>query len=81
MLSDAQQKNYDFFLSHLAEYLENPIMRNKFAVFCSEELQGVYDSFDAAFTTACSNFAVGDFVIQQIVDTSEIVEFLRAAVV
>ena len=81
MLSEAQQKNYDFFVSNLPEYLNDPIKKNKYGIFCYEELQGVYDSFDAAFSAACSSFPVGDFVIQQIVDTSEIVEFLRSAVI
>lgn len=40
MLSEKQQKNYDFFSSHLREYLEDPIKRNKYAVFSGEEMKG-----------------------------------------
>lgn len=81
MLNEAQQKNYDFFSAHLPEYLKNPIMRNKFTVIFGEELKGAYDTFDSAFSFACSQFPIGEFIVQQVVDTSEIVEFLRSAVV
>ena len=81
MLSETQRKNYDVFSKNLREYLQNPIMKGKYAVFCNEKLQGVYDSFEAAYSAACSEFPIGDFVIQQIIDSSEIVEFLWSAVV
>lgn len=80
MLSEKQQKNYDFFSSHLEEYLGDPIKRNKYAVFCEEEIKGAYDTFEVAYIAACSQFSQDEFIIQQIVDSSDIVEFLWAAV-
>lgn len=80
-LSEAQQRNYDFFTNHLSEYLQNPLFKNKFGVFFDEDLKGVYDSFESAFSEACTRFPMGEFVIQQLIDTSEIVGFLRSAVV
>lgn len=81
MLSEIQQRNYDYFTSHLSEYLENRLLRNKFGVFFDEELQAVYDSFEAAFSEACAHYPMGEFIIQQLIDPSEIIGFLRSAVV
>lgn len=81
MLSSAQQKNYDFFTAHLPEYLSNPILKGKFVVICDETLVAVYDTFESAYENSCSNFPSGEFVIQQVVDSSEIVEFLWSAVI
>ena len=80
MLSSEQQKNYDFFTEHLPEYLNDPILKGKFAVICEESLVGVYDTFESAYENSCSTLPLGDFVIQQVVDSSEIVEFLWSAV-
>lgn len=80
MLSEVQQKNYAFFSDHLNEYLENKLLRDKYGVFYGEELQGVYDSFESAFSKACAQYPMGEFIIQQLIDPSEIVEFLRPAV-
>lgn len=81
MLSERQKKNYDFFSENLPEWLKDNLKVNKFAVIHSEELAGLFDSFEAAFRFACTNFSENDFIIQQIIDQSEIVEFLRSAVV
>ena len=81
MLNSLQQKNYDFFCANLSEYLKNPVLKNKYAIFCNEELKGAYDSFGAAYAFACENYPVGEFIIQQIIDSNEIVEFLCSAVV
>ena len=81
MLSENQQKNYDFFEKHLHEYLNDPLKKNKYGIFCDEELKGVYDSFATAFTVACGHFPMGEFIIQQIMDENEIVEFLSMAVI
>lgn len=81
MLSEVQQKNYEFFTAHLPEYLKDKLLRNKFGVFYGEELRGVYDTFELAFSEACAQFPQGEFIIQQLIDSSEIVEFLRLAVV
>lgn len=81
MLSEAQQKNYGFFSEHLDEYLKDNLIKGKYAIFYDESIKGVYDSFDSAFSAACGQFPIGEFIVQQIVDSSEIVEFLRSAVV
>lgn len=81
MLSERQQKNYDAFNRNLSTWLNDPLKVEKFAVIHDEQLMGLYDSFEAAFRYAYPAFAEDDFIIQQIIDQSEIVEFLRSAVV
>lgn len=81
MLSERQQKNYDFFNNNLSQWLVDPLKSDKFAVIHDEQLTGLYDSFEAAFRFAYTKFAEDDFIIQQIIDQSEIVEFLRSVVV
>lgn len=80
MLSDNQKKNYAYFNAHLAEWLNDPLKRNKFSVILDEEIKGIFDSFETAFQFACTNYPSGEFIIQQIIDQEEIVEFLRVAV-
>ena len=81
MLNEKQSANYRFFQSHLGEYLDNPLTKGKFGVFFNESLQGTFDSFDAAYSEACSKFPTSEFIIQQLVDSSEVVDFLWSAVV
>lgn len=80
MLSAAQQKNYDFFLKHLQEYLSSPILKGKFVQIFNEELTGAFDTFEAAYVDACAKLPLGEFIIQQVIDGSETVEFLWSAV-
>lgn len=80
-MSSAQEKNYEFFTKNLPRYLDDPITRGKFAVFCDEELKGVYDTFESAYEDAFSKFQVGEFIIQQIIDGADVVEFIWSAVV
>ena len=81
MLSEAQKRNYKFFEDNLNAYLQDPILRGKYAVLYDEKLQGVYDSFGAAYTAACSGFPTDEFIIQQIINSAEVVEFLWTAVI
>lgn len=80
MLSEKQLKSYEYFNAHLPEWLKDPLKINKFAVIQGEDVKGLYDSFEAAFQFACTNLTEGDFIIQQIIDHTEVVEFLKMAV-
>jgi hypothetical protein len=79
MLTDTQKKNYEFFKSNLSNYLSDPLKIDKYAVIYDEKLQGLYDSFEAAYLFACST-GTNDFVIQQIIDQNATVSFLSSAV-
>jgi hypothetical protein len=79
MLTDIQMKNYEFFKKHLGEYLTDPLKKGKHAVIYDLKLQGLFDTFEAACVFAYSTSA-NDFVVQQIIDESEIVDYLYSAV-
>ena len=80
MSSDIQERNYIFFKAHLEEYLKDPLKINKYAVFYDEELKNTFDTFDSAIKYAVGHFPVG-FIVQQIIDESKIVNFLKSAVI
>ena len=80
VLDGEQLKNYEFFCSHLKEYLSDPVLYGKYAIIFSERLQGAYDSAGAAYTEARSRFPRGEFIIQQVIDPTKLVEYLSSAV-
>jgi hypothetical protein len=75
-----QEKQYEFFRSHLKEFLANAQLKNKFVVVADCEVKGFHDTFAAAYEAALSQFAQGTFIIQQVVDDNASVSFLATAV-
>lgn len=80
-LSQAQRENYAFFQSHLSDYLADPLIAGKYAVFFQCEMKEVYDTFPSALSSACAKYPLGQFIIQQITDPSQDVNFVFSAVV
>ena len=75
----SQERNYQYFQVQLPNLLEDPLKRGKHAIVHNEAIQGLYDTFEAAYEVACAKFVSG-FVVQQIIDESEIVGYLSPAV-
>ena len=80
MPSKEQEKNYEFFQQQLPELLSDPLKVRKYVIIYDMEIKGIFDTFDAAFRVACVKF-IDDFIIQQIIDENEIVDYLSTAVV
>ena len=80
MASDSVERNYAFFKANLDEYLKDPLKNGKYGVFYDEELKNTFDTFEAAIRYAVNNFPFG-FAVQQIVDTSKIINYLSSAVI
>ncbi|MDR1558715.1 MAG: hypothetical protein LBS84_03260 [Clostridiales bacterium] len=78
--TDEQERNYAFYKKKLPELLADELKLDKYAVIYDEEIKGLYDTFDAAIRFAYPRF-VRDFIVQQIVDESKIVQYLSTAVV
>jgi len=70
-----QRKNYEYFQELLPELLKDPLKMGKVAVVHDEQIKGIFDTDSAAFRFACSQLYEG-FVIQDIIDESEIVSIL-----
>ena len=79
MLSKEQEKNYSFFQKRLPELLSDPLKNEKYVVIYDSTIEGIFDTFDTAYRAACIKFD-RDFIVQQIIDESRIVNFLSTAV-
>ena len=77
--SEQQKRNYVYFQQILPELLSDSLKIDKYAVIHDESLKGLYDTFSAAYRAACAKVS-GDFIIQQIVDESTVVNYLSPAV-
>lgn len=74
------QKNLDFFQRELQTLLRDVSYYGKFIVINNEQIKGAYDSFEAALNFATANFSANDFIIQQVIDDKERINFIRSAI-
>jgi hypothetical protein len=75
-----QQKNLDFFERELSRLLGDVVYKGKFVVIHDEQVKGAYDSFDTALSFAVSNFPANEFLVQQVIDENERINFIRSAI-
>ena len=75
-----KQKNVDFFKRELVKWLADPLLRDKFVVIHAQKLQKTFDQFDVALQFAADHFPNDEFIVQQVVDESEEINFSLRAV-
>jgi len=80
MLQTAKEKNLAFFNQKLSELLSDPLYTYKFVVIHGEQIKGSYDTFSAALEFAVGNFPQEEFVIQQVLNQADQINFLRSAI-
>ena len=78
-MPDPKIANIEFFKAHLADFLADPLKRNKFVVIHAQSVKGTFDTFEAALQHAVAGYPAAEFVIQQVVDEREVINFIRAA--
>ncbi len=78
-LNETQLKDYEFFRTNLTEYLKNPLLADKYVIIWNETLINSFDSFNLAINSALSNYSPEEFIIQQVIDESNIINFLYSA--
>jgi hypothetical protein len=78
--TEAQKGNLQYFQENLADFLKNPIYKHKFAVISGKEIAGIFDTFSNAIEDAASRFPQGEYIIQQIIDQDEVINFLYPAI-
>ncbi len=78
-MSHSKQANVDFFKSKLKDLLADKLFANKFVIVHNKEIQGVFDSFETAITEAVNRYPVDEFVVQEVVDESQNVNYLFVA--
>jgi len=71
--SEKQKTAIAYFKANLAEWLKNPLYRDKYAIICDGQLAGIYDEFANAYREAEMKCISGEYIIQQLVDPQEIV--------
>ncbi|MCM0607268.1 MAG: hypothetical protein KA715_14360 [Xanthomonadaceae bacterium] len=73
-------ENLAFFNQKLTELLNDKAYTHKYVVISNKEIKNVFDTFSSALEFASANFTQGDFLIQQVVDQKDQINFLRSAV-
>ncbi len=78
--NNLKEKNLKYFQDNLQEFLKNPVYRHKYLVIHNEEVKGSFDTFAAALEDALAHCSQDEFVVQQVLDESEQINFLKSAV-
>ena len=79
-LSSKQKENYDYFLEHLKEWLDNVAYKDKYVVIYDKDIKYVQDDFTQAFKYGISHFPRKDFIVQQVISEDSINSFLKPAI-
>ena len=79
-LSQIQRKNYEYFEANLTAWLADPLRNGKFLVIHNDSVQGVFDTFQTAFKFAVDCLPHNEFIIQQVISSTEMVGYLHFAV-
>jgi hypothetical protein len=78
-MSDKKAPNIAFFRDNLSSWLKDEKLHNKFIVIHDRTVRGAFDTFNAALRDAVSRFPSDEFVIQQVIDASEVVNYIHCA--
>jgi hypothetical protein len=77
--TEKQKQDIAYFNETLEKWVADPLYNNKFVIISGRKLEGFFDTFDAALGNAVIRFADGEYIIQQIVPTDKIINFLSPA--
>lgn len=75
-LTENQQKATAFFQANLEKWAANPLYKMKYVVILNDKIAGFFDTFSNAICDAAAKYPQGDFIIQQIINDEEIINFL-----
>jgi hypothetical protein len=79
--TENQKRDIIFFENNLKSFLENDLLKFKHVVISNEKLQNCFDTLDAALTYAVDRFQRGDYIIQQIIDEEEVINYVKAVII
>ncbi len=71
-----KEKNAAYFHREASKFLADPLLKNKFVVIQSEKIQASFDTFSAALEFAVSKFPPEEFIIRQVINEKEQINFL-----
>ena len=75
-LTKTQLENLEYFHKNIGDFVNNSGLRFKHAVIANEEIAAAFDGIDAAVKYAVENLKKGDYIIQQIINEDDIVNFV-----
>lgn len=79
-MNPKKTENIDYFKASLPQLLNDPILKGKFVVIHNKNVKHSSDSFETALSWAVKSLPVDEFIVQQIIDPNDQVNFLRCAV-
>jgi hypothetical protein len=74
-----QEQDIAFFNENLEKWVDDPLMHMKYAVISDKVLHNTFDTFENALNFAVSKFQPREYIIQQIISSTEITGFLYSA--
>lgn len=77
-LSAKQLENLDYFWQNLPQWLDDPVYQYKYLVLHDGKVKGAYDQAGEAFRYAVARFPQNEFIIQQVIYESKIVNSLAS---
>ena len=78
-LSSKQAESLLYFQRNLDKWLKDPAYADKYIVIHKKEIRAAYDRSSTAFEEAVATLPQDEFIIQQVVNETEIVNFLSGA--
>jgi hypothetical protein len=70
------KENYAFYLTQKSGLLADPARAGKFAVVHDKKIHDFFDTHEAAYIWAKMNFSDENFLIQEIIDESQLSHFI-----
>jgi len=74
--TERQKQDIAYYDENIEAWVNNPLYEMKFIIISGKEIKGFYDTFEAALAAAVKSFAIGEFIIQQIIPENKMVNFL-----
>ena len=76
-----QQMDLEYFKANLPAFLDNNLLKHKYIVIHDQKIQRSFDTIESAVVYAIENFQRGEYIIQQVVNENEVINFVRAAII
>jgi predicted DNA-binding WGR domain protein len=74
--TEAQAKELAYFRENVAEFLKDNNLRFRHVLISGEQIVKSFDRIDLAAQYASENFKQGEYIIQQVIDENDLVNFV-----
>lgn len=80
MAKSQKELNSEYYKAQSSTLLADPLYKGKFVVIHEQKIKGSYDTFPTALQFAVSSLPTDEFIIQQVVNENDQINFVRSAV-